>query len=78
MNRFSYSSGEEIRAGDRIAYHGEAGQVAFVVNGKTGDAASDWYVDHYPGGGLMITANAFGRIFLSADDIDEDLEFVSR
>jgi hypothetical protein len=78
MKRFSYRSGEEIKAGDRITYHGEPAEVHFVVTGKSGDAATDWYVDQYPGGGFMITAKGFGKVFLSADDIDEDLEFVSR
>ena len=78
MRRFTYQSGDEIKAGDRIAYHGEPGRVEFVVGARTGDAAMDWDVDRYPGGGFMITADAFGRVFLTETDIDEDLEFVSR
>ncbi len=78
MKQFTYRSGGEIRAGDRITYHGETGKVEFVITGKTGDAAMDWYVEQYPGGGFMIAAQGFGNVFLTESDIDEDLEFVSR
>ncbi len=78
MKRLFYRCGDEIRPGDRIDYHGAAGKVEFVVATKTGDAAMDWYVDRYPGGGFMITADGFGKVFLTESDIDEDLEFVSR
>ncbi len=78
MMRFTYRSGEEIKAGDRIAYHGEPGRVEFVVTAKCGDPAMDWFMDEYPGGGFMINATGFGRVFLTASAIDEDLKFVSR
>jgi hypothetical protein len=78
MKRFFYRCGDEIRAGDRIAYHRAPGKVEFVVAAKTGDAAMDWYADQYPGGGFMITADGFGRVFLTETDIDEDLQLVSR
>jgi hypothetical protein len=71
----SYTSGEEIRKGDRILYHGEPGQVEFVAVAKRGDPATDWYVDEF-GGGCMIQASGFGLVFIS--EADEDLEFVAR
>ena len=69
----AYSSGEEIQSGDRILYHGEPGQVEFVA--KSGDHETGWYVEQF-GGGYMILAPSFGRVFISK--ADEDLEFVSR
>ena len=78
MKSFNYQSGEEIRAGDKITFHREPGEVEFTVSGKSGDAAMDWYVDKFPGGGVMVVARNFGNVFLSQDDIDEDLLLVSR
>ncbi|HEV2493542.1 MAG TPA: bifunctional methylenetetrahydrofolate dehydrogenase/methenyltetrahydrofolate cyclohydrolase FolD [Terriglobia bacterium] len=76
--RFSYPSGEEIKPGDQIKYHGESGEVEFVVSGFQGDPARDWYLKEFPGGGIMIRANGLGNVFLTQTREDEDLEFVSR
>lgn len=75
--RFSYPSGEVIQAGDRIKYHGESGQVEFVVSRPQGDPAHDWYLQEFPGGGIMIRAAGFGNVFLT-ETREDDLEFVSR
>jgi hypothetical protein len=73
---FKYLSGEEVRAGDAIRYHGENGKVEFVAAEVTGNREIDWYVEQYPPGGFMIVAEGFGSVFLT--EVDEDLEFVSR
>ena len=78
MKVLTYLSGEDIRAGDRIRFHGDAGHVEFVVTEKTGDPGQDWYIDEFPGGGAMIWAEGFGSVFLGLGDIDEDLELMSR
>ena len=78
MRSFVYKSGEEVKGGDRVTYHGERGTVEFVVTDKIGDSALDWYVDQYPGGGLMIKAEGFGDVFLTETSFDEDLVFVAR
>lgn len=78
MRVFRYRSGEDIMAKDQIAYHGEHGEVQFVVNEKTGDAARDWYVEQNPDGGVMLRVAGFGDVFLTQIDVDEDLEFISR
>ena len=50
-----YASGEQVRAGDRIEYHGEPGEVEFLAAEITGNPETDWYVkEHSPG--FMITA----------------------
>ena len=39
---FFYSSGEDIRPGDRVLIHGEAGEIEFIADpAKNPD---DWYV----------------------------------
>lgn len=78
MKRFNYPSGQAVQVGDVIVYHGEPGEVEFVVADRTGDPSKDWYLEQFPGGGFMITAKGFGSVFLGEGDIDEDLEFVSR
>jgi hypothetical protein len=79
MTKFVYPSGEEVKRGDRIRFHGEPGEVEFVVAELTGDPAMDWYMEEFPGGGYMIKAEGFGRVFLMETSNDlEDLEFVAR
>jgi hypothetical protein len=75
---FIYTTGEDIRKGDRITYHGEPGEVEFVVTGLVGDSEMDWYAQQFPGGGIMVTASRFGNVFVGVDDIDETLEPKSR
>jgi hypothetical protein len=70
-----YTSGEEIQARDRILYHFEPSQIEFVA--KPDDPDTAWYIEQY-GGGCMILAPSFGRVFVSDPHEDEDLEFVSR
>lgn len=78
VKNFLYQSGEEVRCGDHILFHGEEGLVELVVAHKVGDDAVDWYLQEYPGGGLMLKANNFGNVFLRENEIDEELVFVSR
>jgi hypothetical protein len=77
VSRWRYVSGETVNAGDHLRYHNEPGRVDFVVSERTGDSASDWYVDEY-GGGLMMTVENYGSVFLPGTEIGEDLEFVAR
>ena len=77
MKLFNYPSGQDVKPGDRILYHGEPGEVEFVVADRAGDPSKDWYLEQFPGGGCMISAKGFGSVFLGECDI-EDLEFVSR
>lgn len=75
---FVYKSGESIKRGDHVTYHGEQGTVEFVVTNKVGDRVLDWYIDQYPDGGFMIKAEGFGSVFLTESNFDEDLVFVAR
>jgi hypothetical protein len=76
--RFRYRSGEQIRTGDKIRYHGEPGEVEFVADRVSGDPESDWYVTEYGGGVGLTVPKSFGSVFLCTTVDDEDLEFVSR
>jgi len=75
---FRYVSGQLVQAGDQIAYHDEAGTVEFVVAEATGDPILDWFLEEFPGGGVMINATGFGQVFLDAQGLDEHLVFLGR
>lgn len=78
MKALRYRSGEEVVEGDHVHYLGEAGTIEFIATERNGEEAADWYVENFEGGGVMITNETFGRVFLSATDIDDHLEFASR
>lgn len=59
---FKYETGEEIRKGDRVLFHGEPREIEFVVEAKVGDPAMDWYVDEF-GGGVMVIEPKCHRTF---------------
>jgi hypothetical protein len=71
----AYRSGQNIRPGDSILYHGERGKVEFVA--VPDDPSTAWYVEQY-GSGCMILVRNFGRVFVSRPDNDEDLELERR
>ena len=74
---YFYQSGEQIKAGDRVRLHGEAGEIEFVVDPV--DDPDDWYVKEHGGGVMIVEPKVFGRLFIHAPVSDyEDLAFVSR
>jgi hypothetical protein len=75
---FSYQSGEEIKKGDRVLFHGEPGEIEFVADTLVGDPAMDWYIKEFGGGVMVLEPKHFGRAFLTVTHNTEDLEFVSR
>ncbi len=72
---FKYQSGEEVRAGDRIVYADDPGEVEFIADSTT--APDDWYVREY-GGGVMIRTAKMGSVFLTTTEDEEDLDLVAR
>ncbi len=74
-----YQSGEEIKKGDRVLFHGESAEVAFVTYDPS-DPETDWYVQEFGGGVMISDAKVSGRTFIPASQVEkyEDLEFVSR
>jgi hypothetical protein len=74
---FFYQSGEEIKPGDRVLIHGEAGEIEVVADPV--DEPNDWYVNEYGGGVMIVEPKVFGRLFIQAPVSQHDhLEFVSR
>lgn len=73
-----YQSGEEIKKGDRVLFHGEPARIELVAS-EPGDSETDWFIREY-GGGVMILEGVAGRTFITANQLldYEDLEFVSR
>lgn len=74
-----YRSGEEIKRGDRVLFHGEPGEVELVAIDPN-DADQAWHVKEFGGGVMISEPKHFGRAFVPANQIQEyeDLEFVSR
>jgi hypothetical protein len=72
-----YKSGEEIRKGDKVLFHGAPGKVEFIVDALIGDPAMDWYMKEH-GPGVMVAEVKAGRTFVNNTEAAEDLEFVSR
>jgi hypothetical protein len=75
---FVYQTGQEIRKGDRVIFHGEPGEIEFVADPDVSDPEIDWYVQEYGGGVMILEPKHFGRCFLTETGTAEDLEFVSR
>ena len=75
---FKYQTGDEIKKGDRVFFHGEPGEIEFVADSLMKDPAINWYVQEYGGGVMILEPKFFGRAFLTDTENAEDLEFVSR
>jgi len=75
---FTYQSGEEIKKGDRVLFHGEPGEIEFVADPLVNDPETKWYVQEEGAGVMVVEPKVFGRAFISHTKQDEDLVFVSR
>jgi hypothetical protein len=75
-----YQSGEEIKKGDRVLFHGEPADIEFVVVELTENAELDWYMQEFGGGVMIREPKHFGAAFIQAESLPEteDLEFLSR
>ena len=75
---FFYSSGEEIRNGDRVLLHGEPGEIKLVAD--PAESPDDWLVKEQGGGIMVLELKVFGRIFITKPETetDEHLTFVAR
>jgi hypothetical protein len=74
----TYRSGEEIKKGDRVLFHGEPGEIEFVVENVVGDPAVDWYVKELGPGVMVREPKHFGGAYIKDTTNHEDLVFVSR
>ena len=71
-----YSSGEEIRAGDRVRSGDWAGVVVLVIgtgSAAPGYAPAEWA---YLGRGFLVEYDQAGLVF--AEEADADLELIGR
>jgi hypothetical protein len=63
-----YLTGEEIKKGDRVLLHGEAGEIDLVVGGKNldGENNPEAWPEAKDGRGIMISEpKIFGYLFLT-------------
>jgi hypothetical protein len=74
----TYLTGEEIRKGDRVLFHGEPGEIVLVADPAIANPETDWYVQEYGRGVMILEPKNFGRAFLTEPQTAEDLEFVAR
>jgi hypothetical protein len=74
-----YRTGEEIKKGDHVRYYKNPATIELVATDPA-DPETDWYVQEFGGGVMILDPVVSGRTFIGADDIhsEEDLEFVSR
>jgi hypothetical protein len=73
---FIYSSGQEVRPGDRVLIHSEAGEIEFIAD--PAENPHDLYVKESGGGIMVLELKVFGRIFITAPETDVHLTFMSR
>lgn len=71
-----YKSGEEIKTGDHVLLHGEAGYIELVADPAVDP--DDWLVKEKGGGVMIGEPKEFGRLFLNDPANYEDLSFTSR
>jgi hypothetical protein len=75
---FKYMTGEDVRKGDCVTFHGEPSRVEFVAEPSIKDTETSWYVKEYGGGVMILEPRAFGRAFLRSPATMEDLILFSR
>lgn len=73
-----YQSGEDIQKGDRVLFHGEPGEIEFIVDKLVGDPAMDWHMREQGPGVMILEPKSFRRVFIHDTENAEDLRFVSR
>jgi hypothetical protein len=74
-----YLSGEEIRKGDRVRFHGHQAEIDFAAS-DLNDPQHAWFVLQYGGGVMVNDPFISGCTFIPVDQLKnyEDLEFVTR
>jgi hypothetical protein len=60
-----YRSGEEIKKGDRVCFHGNPAEVELVACDPD-DLETAWHVKEY-GGGVILDPMVSGRTFIPRD-----------
>src|ERR1700730_13205777 len=73
-----YRSGEEIKKGDRVLFHGNPAEIELVAFDPN-DPQQAWHVNEFGGGVLVSDPMVSGRTFIPRDQLAEyeDSEFIS-
>ena len=74
----TYMTGQEIKKGDHVMFHGEPGEIELVADPSIPDPETDWFVREYGGGVMILEPRYFGRAFCADPSTHCDLEFVAR
>ena len=69
-----YQSGQGIRKGDKVLFHGQPGEIEFVVERLVGDPAIDWHMRQQGPGVMGLEPKHFGRAYIRETENAEDLE----
>jgi len=79
VSALCYRSGEEIKKGDRVRFHGNPAEIELVATEQDGQDQA-WSSRELGSGVLILDPRVSGRSFIPADELSdyEDLEFVSR
>lgn len=74
-----YPSGEEIKKGDHVRFHGNPAEIEFVAS-DANNLQGVRYIQEFGSGVMVLDPMVSGSTFISRDHIPEyeDLEFVSR
>jgi len=59
-------------------FHGEPGEIEFVADPLSNDPETNWYVQEFGGGVMVLEPKVFGRALLRSTQEAEDLKFMSR
>ncbi len=73
-----YQLGVEIQKGDKVLFHGEPGEIEFVIENGVDHPQIDWYTKENGPGVMVHEPKVFGRVWLRDTENVEDLIFVSR
>ena len=78
-SRLTYRTGEEIKQGDKVLFHGNPAEIELVACDPN-DLESASYVQEFGGGIMVLDPSVSGHTFIPADQIGEyeDLEFAGR
>jgi hypothetical protein len=81
MVALQYRSGQEIKKGDRVLFHGNPAEIELVAcDPDDPDPDIAWHMKEHGGGVMVLDPMVSGRSFIPSGSLDEyeDLEFVSR
>jgi hypothetical protein len=73
-----YQSGDGIMAGDQVRYHGELGEIEFVVEPGANHPQTDWYLEELGPGVMIAEPKVFGHVYVTDTDTDASLVLVAR